>query len=90
LITEYSVQEKKQRQKKGLTDGEISSATGPATDDKLKATPGQKAPTADVCEPVVKAAVNDADEDDAQLVLAEEAAQSKVGWTLLKAYFKSA
>ncbi|KAF9932404.1 hypothetical protein FBU30_008256 [Linnemannia zychae] len=79
LITDYAVQEKKQQEESKNQDGEITaSPSGGGAADNPKA-----------LEKDVSAAMND-NEDEARLVMAEEAAQGKIGWPLLKAYFKSA
>ncbi|KAF9909310.1 hypothetical protein EC991_008821 [Linnemannia zychae] len=87
LITDYAVQEKKETQKQEDSKDIVEAAVVGQSDLKTAAD------TSIAPEAAVKSAkANDAAvvEDDAQLVLAEEAAQSKVGWPLLKAYFKSA
>ncbi|KAF9156049.1 hypothetical protein BG015_007466 [Linnemannia schmuckeri] len=90
LIADYAVQEKKQEEEsEEVLGGEITAAVGPkAVGEGLKAGTDVTVVEADV--KAVATTMNDAGEDDAQLILAEEAAQSKVGWPLLKAYFKSA
>ncbi|KAG0378058.1 hypothetical protein BGX24_004851 [Mortierella sp. AD032] len=86
LITDYAVQENG-KESKEIVDVAVGSVVEKS---------GVKAVADASTEPevVVKTAkMNDAGgagEDDAQLVLAEEAARSKVGWPLLKAYFKYA
>ncbi|KAF9129912.1 hypothetical protein BGW39_003647 [Mortierella sp. 14UC] len=88
LITDYAVQEKKETHQKQDESKEIVEATV-AGKGGLKA--GKDVSTMpEAIVKTVKASDAGTGEDDAQLVLAEEAAQSKVGWPLLKAYFKSA
>ncbi|KAF9142605.1 hypothetical protein BGX30_002584 [Mortierella sp. GBA39] len=94
LITDYAVQEKKQETEKEtervLLSGEIGAAVaGSKGEEGLKAGVDAAVPEA-VVKATAAATTNNMGEDDAQLVLAEEDAQSKVGWPLLKAYFKSA
>ncbi|KAG9063024.1 hypothetical protein KI688_004624 [Linnemannia hyalina] len=93
LITDYAVQEKKQEieeTEKVLMVGEIGAVVaGSKGEEGLKAGVDAAVPEAAV-KATAAATTNNMGEDDAQLVLAEEDAQSKVGWPLLKAYFKSA
>ncbi|KAG0258853.1 hypothetical protein BGZ95_004854 [Linnemannia exigua] len=91
LITDYAVQENKneaQLEKRS----KIAEVVVGSVVEKSSAKAAADASTEP--EAVVKTTMmNDAGgagENDAQLVLAEETAQSNVGWPLLKAYFKSA
>jgi ATP-binding cassette subfamily C (CFTR/MRP) protein 1 len=93
LITDYAVQERKTQEKDGsakLLSGGIAKVAGSKAEEGLKATAMDATMPEDAAKAAAGATANDAGEDDAQLVLAEEAAQSKVGWPLLRAYFKSA
>ncbi|KAH7046369.1 hypothetical protein BKA57DRAFT_537240 [Linnemannia elongata] len=94
LITDYAVQEKKKQEKEKVTEkellgGEIGAVVAGSKGKELKAGVDTTAPEADI-KTTAATETNGAGEDDAQLVLAEEAAQSKLGWPLVKAYFKSA
>lgn len=95
LITDYAVQEKTKQETEKVTEkvllgGEIGAAVaGSKGEEGLKAG-GDAAVPETVVKATAAVVTNDAGDDDAQLVLAEEDAQSKVGWPLLKAYFKSA
>lgn len=94
LITDYAVQEKKKQEKEKVIEnellgGEIGAVIAGSKGKELKAGVDTTAPEADI-KTTAATEANGAGEDDAQLVLAEEAAQSKLGWPLLKAYFKSA
>lgn len=93
LITDYAVQERKNQEKAGpekLLSAGIATVAGSKAKEGLKAATMDTAMPEDAVKATAVAAANNAGEDGAQLVLAEEAAQSKVGWPLLKAYFKSA
>ncbi|KAG0219752.1 Multidrug resistance-associated protein 1 [Mortierella sp. NVP41] len=83
LITDYAVQEKKKSENEKIStalDGEITATA--EGDLNAAAVPAPEA--------TVKAAMKEVEDDVAQLILAEEDTQSKVGWSLLMAYFKSA
>ncbi|KAG0282510.1 Multidrug resistance-associated protein 1 [Linnemannia gamsii] len=93
LITDYAVQERKNQENNGsekVLGEKIATVAGSKAEEGLKAATMDTTVPEDAVKATAVMTVNDAGEDDAQLVLAEEAAQSKVGWPLLKAYFKSA